>query len=532
MPCRISAVGPHKRRELLTQLPAGFRPRRCSGLVSLRRTLPALFLLPFLAHAQDLPSAPAVPWQQPRSLHLPTPSRERTLAEDAPGIDAAHPLTLSALIDIAEHRNPNTRAAWDAARQAAAEKGIARSALFPTLTGLVLSQTTRNGVLLGNTFVRQTIALYEPALELDYTLFDFNGRLDALRAARLDLFASDFAFNNTHLAVMETVATGYFALLNNQGQVAAADINLQNAQAVAAAVDARLAQGLATLPDALQARAAAAQAHFQLISLQGAQSNAQAALSAALELPPATPLPVVPIDRLALPEILSETAADAIARALENRPDLLEGEARVAAAGERIRQARTAYYPRVTFSGNWGRIVRAYGQQDLLRPTYAAAGVWNVQANLNWTLFDGGRRASDVARALAAQAAAQARLDALRDRLEQQVWTAYTDTQTAFHQQQAAEQLLGAAQTSFDAANEAFGAGVQTVINLISAQQTLAQARSAEVSARANLFTQATTLLFRTGELLRSHKGPAVLPAPTNGQPPPALPGKPPDGGN
>lgn len=457
------------------------------------------------AGAAQLPDAPSRPWRSP-ALHLPTPA-----AENLPQGFGDQALSLAALIDLAEQRNPETRVAWDEARSALAAKNIARSALLPTLTGLVLSQTIRDGVLFDSTFYRQTEGIVEPALELDYTVFDWNGRLDALRAARFDLLASDFAFNNTHLQVMEQVASSYYRLLNAQGQVTAAQANLQNARTVADQVNARLAQGLATLPDALEARAQAAQAAYSLVSLEGSQSIAQADLATTLRLPASTFLPVIPYDRLAPPPALSESAAEATAVALADRPDLLQQEATVAAANQRIRQATTAYYPQIVLTGQAGEL-RAYGQQDLLSPVYGTLGVWNAQLNLRWTLFDGGNRSNQVARAVAERAAAQARLDVERDQIEAQVWTAYTNSQTAFAQQQAAESLLNASQLSYNAAVEAYSDGVRTIVDVVTAERELAQARSEEVTARTNVFQQTTALAFRTGELLRSHAGPRLLP--------------------
>jgi hypothetical protein len=145
-------------------------------------TYPAL-LCGIAASAQQLPSAPSTPWQPPDSLHLSAPGEAAAL----PPCDTGHQLSLAELIDLAEQRNPETRAAWERAREAAALKGVARAALIPTLTGLVLGQTTRTGVLINSSFVRQTEGLIEPALELDYIVFDWNERLDTLRAARYDL---------------------------------------------------------------------------------------------------------------------------------------------------------------------------------------------------------------------------------------------------------------------------------------------------------------------------------------------------------
>ena len=175
-----------------------------------------------------------------------------------------------------------------------------------------------------------------------------------MRAARYDLFAGDYAFNNTHLQVIDAVTSSYFRLLDSEGQVAAAEANLKNAQTVADQVNARLNNGLATLPDALEARAAAAQAAYELASLQGAQSIAEASLATTLRLPASTVLPTVPLDRLAPATALVQTVEDATARALHDRPDLLEQEARVAAADWRIHQARTAYLPQIVFSGQEG----------------------------------------------------------------------------------------------------------------------------------------------------------------------------------
>ena len=466
------------------------------------------------ATAQQLPDAPSHPWQPPQKLHLMPP------AEAPPLASPAEQLSLPALIDIAEQRNPETRAAWQEARAAAASKGIARSALLPTLTGLVLSQTTREPILFGTAFYRQTEGTVEPALELDYTVFDWNERLDALRAARSDLFAEEFSFNNAHLTLMDQVATSYFQLLNAQGQVAAAQANLQNARTVAAQVDARLANGLATLPDALEARAQAAQAAYELTSLKGAQSIAATDLATTLRLPAGTALPVVPYERLAPPDALAQTAAEAVAHALTDRPDLLSSEARVAAAAERIRQARTAYLPDIVFTGQWGR-ARGYGDQDQLPPVYGAVGVWNAQLDLRWTLFDGGERSGQIARAIAEKAEAEERLNAQKDEIEDQVWTAYTDAQTALAQQGAAAALLAAAQSSYNADTEAYGDGVRTLVDVVTAERALAQARSEAVSARTNAFEQTTALAFRSGALLRSHAGPVILP--------PAIPG--PDSG-
>jgi outer membrane protein len=130
--------------------------------------------------------------------------------------------------------------------------------------------------------------------------------------------------------------------------------------------------------------------------------------------------------------------------------------------------------------------------------------------NLTWTLFDGARREYRIAQAQADKKAAQAAIDSLRDQISNQVWAAYSDVQTALRQQKAADALLTASQQSYEAAHDAYGYGVRNLLDVVSAQKTLAQARSEDISARTQLLLQVTNLAFRTGDLIQiQHWSPA-----------------------
>ena len=99
--------------------------------------------------------------------------------------------------------------------------------------------------------------------------------------------------------------------------------------------------------------------------------------------------------------------------------------------------------------------------------------------------------------------ATQAEIDSLRDQISNEVWAAYSDMQTALRQQQAAAALLTASQESYEAAQEAYGYGVRNLIDVVSAQKVLAQARSEDIAARTQLLLQVTNLAFQTGDLIQ-----------------------------
>jgi outer membrane protein TolC len=356
----------------------------------------------------------------------------------------------------------------------------------------------------------QNIGAFQPSVTLDYLILDFGGRAGAIAAARAELFNANYAFNNTHLKIIYQVTSTYYRLLNAIGQQDAAKASLANAQAVEQNTQQRLDNGLATAPDVLEAKAQTAQAEFDLQTAIGAQEIAQGDLSTSLGLRPGVALPVQGIEALATPTALSESANEAIDRAFEQRPDLRQQVARIRAAEGELKQARSAYLPSLSFSGQDGW-VRAYGQQDAFPGTYASGKEWTAELSLKWTIFDGGKRESEIAQAKALRAQERAGIDALRDQIADEVWTAYSNAKTALRQQQAATALLAASEQSYSSALQAYNYGVRSVLDVVSAQRALAQARTANVSAHTQVLTQIANLAFRTGDLLHAQ---SVTPRP------------------
>ena len=150
--------------------------------------------------AQSPPPSPNAVWHGKEE-----PSLEQGLAsqpEQRYAIDTKKTYTLAELIDLAEQHNPETRVAWEAAKVRADSLGIARSALYPTLSAVVEGGSLRQASLIGEFFHRQTLGVFEPVLHVEYLVFDMGGRSGAIDAAKANLLASDFAFNDTHRKII------------------------------------------------------------------------------------------------------------------------------------------------------------------------------------------------------------------------------------------------------------------------------------------------------------------------------------------
>jgi outer membrane protein len=425
------------------------------------------------------------------------------ISEGRSAIDPQKIYSLPELIDVAEAHNPETRVVWERAKQQAAQLGIARSALYPLLTASALLEQSRNRVLFGNAFFRQDLTIIQPTLSLFYTILDFGNRQASIEAAKANLLASDFLFNETHQQIIFQVTAAYYQLLSAQGQISAAEATLTNSQTVQDAVDARLKNGLATLPDLLEARAATAQASYELENARGLERVARGQLAEALGTTPTVTIQIRKLSDAVPPAALTEPVESAINRALQQRPDLLAQLAQVRAAEAGIKRARSDYFPTVSFSGNIDYQFNHGYQQD--NPSTSTQGeTWLAQLSARWTIFDGRARYNRLDRARSEQRQAEAELATRRDRISVEVWTAYSNVQTALRQQESAVALLDASERSYTAAVEAYQYGVKSFLDVVSAQRVLAQARAADVIARTRVFHDFANLAFRTGDLVSS----------------------------
>lgn len=462
-----------------------------------------LFLASQIAAAQKPPTTPERSWDPDPKLQLKTPARSTPAFVP----DPSKIYTLPELIDLAEQNNPETRVAWENAKIRAADVGIAKATLYPTLAAAVIAQSARYNVLFAPNYYRQTTETFSPVFSLDYTVLDFGRRLQDVAISKDNLLAANFLFNDTHRKVIFQVMQAYYRLLNSKGQEDAAEATLKNAQTVLEAAEARLQLGLATLPDVLEARSAAAQADYDLQAALGATDIAHGELATALGISPTSPFQVESIQSLTIPSALTDTVEVSIDRALAQRPDLMQRVANLRAAGSEIKAAKLAYLPTLRLEGDAG-LAKTYGVQDQMPGVYSSnQELWNARLSLSWNLFDGFARESRLARAKAEQKQTAAEIDALRDQIENQVWAAYSTARTALRQQKAAAALLAASTESYNAALQSYSYGVRSQIDVVSAQRTLAGARTADVNARTQLLTGIAALAFQTGDLLHA-KGP------------------------
>jgi len=212
-------------------------------------------------------------------------------------IDPGHVYSLVELIDVAQRRNPTTRVAWEQARQAAINVGIARAAYLPALTVSALAGYERVVAPFPTSIAPQGFLAFNaqevfPTVTVKYLLFDFGGRAAAVAATGQLSIAGNAAFTAAHQQLIFNVARAYFMLGGTIAAVRAAGQALTDAQIVQRSAEALSSRGLATVVNVELARRDTAQAQFDLAQATAAQHDAMYTLLAAMDLPPTMKLRV------------------------------------------------------------------------------------------------------------------------------------------------------------------------------------------------------------------------------------------------
>jgi outer membrane protein len=457
-------------------------------------------LLSLGAWSQRAPNTPDTPWL---ADHQSLEHHTTTVAPHEAAIDGGHVYSLGELIDIAESNSPATQAAWNRAKVTAASVGIAKSELYPTIIAAASGRAYLNP-LLYQTFVVQDLGVFDTKVHLAYTLVDFGARRTEISAAQARLVAANLAFNNEHLDLIRQVSQAYFSLLGARGLREAAEVSLKDARTTETAAQERRNNGLATVPEVLEAKAATAKAVYDLQSAIGAERVQIGNLARAVTANPVKPLQVEPLDQLKIPDKLDQSVEDAISTAFKDRPDLEADQARVRAAQSEVKHAQASYYPSLTFEGSKGWI-RAFGQQHGFPGLYAQTRTYDATLALKWTVFDGLRREKSISQAKAEEKVATDEVRDRQDEITNQVWNDYQNAATALEQRQAAAALLTASSESYSAALESYKDGVRNFLDVLAAENALAQARAIDVTARTQVLQTFTDLDFRTGDLLTNH---------------------------
>ena len=440
----------------------------------------------------------------PDAGHIPVP--RTALSRD-------HEYDLVELIDVAERENPETRLAWERARNVAIGEGMAASTYLPVITANVLGgyqgasgQNSSFGATVHNS---GNVFGSVEAVSVEWLLFDFGGRKNIVGAARKLSDASNIAFTGAHQQVIYAVSIAYYAYVAAVERHQTAIKALTNAKEIEAAAEARYDHGEGTVIETAQARNLTAQAQLFVVNTQGAEQQAYAALLAATGVSPLETIRIAPVMHHLLSTLDLAPVDQIVREALTRRPDVLAGYNMLQASQASVRVAEAQNRPKIFLAGTGAYVngqlgltaVPSIGEQ---LPTLNITGnQWNgtVLVGMSIPIFDGHRRANAIRQAKNDEDKAAATLDQVRLNAMREIVSAQIALRTSLAANDAALVLKATAQTSYDATLDSYKQGVGTVTATVDAETHLFQAELAEDDAYTSALSAAATIAFATGTL-------------------------------
>jgi outer membrane protein TolC len=450
------------------------------------------------------PADPRMPWPIERPPFMESSAEVAPTAPDgAAAIDPARSYGLAELIDLAQRSNPETRDAWERARQAALGVGLADSAYLPQISAEAVAGYQHTTLPIPANLVPNALFTTDtrellPTLAIKWLLFDFGRRAGVETAARAESFVTNVAFTGAHQKLIFAVSRDYFALGAARGRLHVAEEAFKNAAIVEDAVKTRRGNGLATTVEVAQAVRQTAEARFNLARAIGNEHSAYHALIASIGVPPSTPISVSDNSSRTLPLAPAETADKFVVDAMANRPDVVAAIGSVRAAEAKLAEARADYNPTVTLLAQAYQNIGGLSVQGSRYYTVNEPS-GNVLLKFSWPLYDGGARDARVGIAHSDVGAAHDQLDQTRNAAVKQVTDAYDALKTGLAEHAAADALRDAARTAYDAALDAYRHGLGTYTDLVSDETALTRSQSELEDAQASVFTAAAGLAFATG---------------------------------
>jgi outer membrane protein len=338
-----------------------------------------------------------------------------------------------------------------------------------------------------------TQSVLSPSVSLTYLLFDFGERSGNVGAARNALLAANYTHNATLQSVVLQIQAAYFQYIANRALLQAQSITVKEARTNLQAAEERRRVGVATIADVLQARTAASQAELAAETTEGDLQTSRGALALSLGIPANLPYDIDSAAGQLPVSTLSDSVETLIGEAVRRRPDLAAAQAEFAASRSQISVARAARLPSLTLNGTGGRTWTSSLPQG--------GNNYTVSLGLRIPLFAGFSRIYDQREATALADAAQARAQLLGQQVVFQVFSSYHALQTAARRVSTAQDLIASAEQSNEVALARYRSGVGSVLDLLSAQTALADARAQQVLARLEWNTSLAQLAHDAGLL-------------------------------
>jgi NodT family efflux transporter outer membrane factor (OMF) lipoprotein len=434
----------------------------------------------------------------PTSDTAPVQAQAQDVQNVSPGADLAgewwqlfHSPQLNEVVRTSIAASPTLVAANATLAQAREEVAVARGAFLPSVSGAAGAQRSGTGAVRAPG-AGATANLYSIGLSTSYSPDIFGG---TRRAVEQQQALADFQRNQlaaAYLTLTGSVVNEVLIIASTRLQITTTEELIASDRKNLALTQREFDVGIVPRSDVLTADSQLAADLTQLPSLHKQLDQAYDELAVlAGRTPSDWQVQPFDIEQFTLPRDIPLSLP---ARLVRQRPDVLAAETQLHAASAAIGVAVAEEFPNISLSASITR--EALQAADLF---HQFDTLWGVGGSLTQPIFKGGalraqvRAARDAFKAEAATYQAVV-LEAL-GQVADDLWALQYDAQILTVDRHSMDVALEALKLQ----QQSYSVGTTTVLNLIAAERTYAQARLSYVSARVQQFTDSASLLTALG---------------------------------
>ena len=407
-------------------------------------------------------------------------------------------LSLQEAIQIALRNNTQTLLAIEQESEARAEYRQALAGVLPQLSGTV-SQWRRTVSLTslgfdpsffppGTGTVIGPFSSFDARVQVVQTLFDW-GIFNNIAAGKTDVRLAQLQDNLAREQVANLAAVTYIQSLQADAHLKSAQEDLTLAQRLLRLTKDQFQVGVADEVDLARAKTQSAQNEASLIAARTGQLEALISLKRALMIPQEKSVRLT--SKLAYTGYETMHMKQAVGIAESKRPEIGIAKGEVKKTQQLKQAAIGKQLPSIAVSANYG----ASGNSPVedINGTYMFGGAMAVP------IFDGGNTIAGISVAASQQRQAELNLRDMQQQVSEDVHLALEQLRNGDAQVRASKSALDLASREMQLARDQFAAGVGDNVQVVQAQDTLAEARDGYVQALAQFQTARINLATALG---------------------------------
>jgi outer membrane protein TolC len=302
------------------------------------------------------------------------------------------------------------------------------------------------------------------------TLFDWKS-INATRAANQTVRSAEYKFKDAHDIVVQAVGYVYFQAIEDEARIETDEAQVKTAQALYDQSADQVNAGTSADIDALRTKVELQTRQQQLIQAKNDFAIQKLMVARVIGLAPAQEFELT--DKSPYQPFEGMRVDEALKRAYASRSDYHAAMSDSRAAELSRKAAVAGYLPSLSFGADYGTAGA--------HPSNATQ-VFDVRGTVSIPIFTGGKVHGDVQQADARLEQIRERLDDLRAQIESDVRTALLNLQSSSDQVNVARSNIDLADLTLAQSRDRFSAGVTDTVEVVQSQESVASAHELYIS--------------------------------------------------